>query len=332
MARKKQRKYNSDYMSRKMDNKLEQIESRLSALYANADFEVNKEFKKFTDTFKLKDESMALKVQSGEITKEEYIRWRNVQILQTDKYKATIDHITDVMVKTDLEAMAIVRGELPKVMASSYNFVQSLGWKAADEAGLSMGSFQIYNARTVQKIIRENPQLLPYVDVPSDKQWNKNKVNREITKGIVKGEPINQIAKDLQRVTDMDKNSAIRTARTCTTAAENMGRAEAAEDLRDKGVPVTEEWSATHDNRTRETHLELDGTERDENGYFGADILDTPLRFPADPLGDPEETYNCRCRLNIKLIGIDHSQDGELYRKFLEGNGMDEKELEKEEA
>lgn len=329
--RKKKHNYNSDYMSRKMDDYLEQVEGRLSALYANSSFEVNKEFKRFTDTFKEKDAEMALKVQSGEITQDEYIRWRNVQILQTDRYKAMVDHITDTMVKTDLQAMVLLRGELPKVLAQSYNFVQSLGWSAADKAGLSQGTFQIYNARSVQKIIRANPELLPYVNVPDDKKWNRNKVNREITKGIVKGEPIPKVADNLMRVTEMDKNSAIRTARTCMTAAENMGRNEAADDLKEKGVPVVEQWSATYDNRTRDTHMELDGTIKDENGYFGADFLATPLRYPADPLGDPEETYNCRCRLNIILEGIDHSnegstyrQDGDAYRRFMEERGYTE--------
>lgn len=326
MAKKKPKNSNTDFMRKKMDKQLEQIEGRLSALYANASFDVNKELKKFTDTFKEKDLAMALKVQSGEIDFDEYIRWRNVQILQTDRYKAMIDHITDTMVKTDLEAMVIVRGSLPSVVAQSYNFVQSLGWKAADDAGLSMGTFQIYNARTVEKLIRDNPQLLPYVNVPKDKQWNKDRVNREISRSIVKGDSIPKVAKNLQRVTEMDKNSAIRTARTCMTAAENMGRAEAAEDLKENGLPIIEQWSATYDNRTRETHMELDGTVKDENGYFGADILDTPLRYPADPLGDPSETYNCRCRLNIILEGVKHSnhdgstyrQDGENYRKFME--------------
>jgi hypothetical protein len=44
------------------------------------------------------------------------------------------------------------------------------------------------------------------------------------------------------------------------------------------------------------------------------------MRFPADPNGEPQEVYNCRCRLSIQLEGIDHSQDGDLYRQFMEEN------------
>jgi hypothetical protein len=64
----------------------------------------------------------------------------------------------------------------------------------------------------------------------------------------------------------------------------------------------------------------LDGTVRDENGYFGVGIINKPLRYPADPEGDPEEIYNCRCRLSLQLKGIDHSKDQELYESFMKDN------------
>lgn len=313
----KKLKYKSDYMSEQMDKELEQMEKRLSALYSNAAKEVNDKFEKYTETFKAEDEKMLAKLEAEEITDKEYSLWRQRNIVQTDLYKATIDSLTSVMVSADVAAMAIVNGELPYVIAQSYNFTQSLGWKAADDAGLSVGTFQVYNADSVQKIIRDNPDLLRNVDIPEDEKWNKTKINQAITNGIIKGDPIDKVAENLQKVTSMDENAAIRNARTAMTAAENLGRTEASEKLREKGIPVDDVWSATYDDRTRETHLMLDGTKRDENGYFGADFLTNPLRFPADPNGDPEEIYNCRCRLNVVLKGIDHSRDDDLYEEFM---------------
>jgi uncharacterized protein with gpF-like domain len=83
-------------------------------------------------------------------------------------------------------------------------------------------------------------------------------------------------------------------------------------------------WSATKDSRTRDSHLLLDGTEKDKNGYYGADFLRVPLRFPADPLGEPQEIYNCRCRDNVQIAGIDHSRDDELYENFMRENYPDD--------
>ena len=336
--------YNSDWMSRKMDEQLEQIEDRLSALYANASYEVNEQFAKYAKTFEKEDKQKFAEMQEGVISKEEYSLWRQRHILQTDLYKATVDKITGTLVNTDVMAMALVDGQLPMVVAQSYNFVQSLGWKEADESGLSVGTFQIYNADAVQAIIKENPDLLPVVDVPEDEKWNKEKINNTIATSIIKGDPIDKVAENLQKVTNMDHNSAVRNARTAMTGAENLGRTQSASDLKAKGIPMDEVWSATYDDRVRDSHLMLDGTKRDENGYFGADFLSTPLRFPADPLGDPEEVYNCRCRLNVVLAGIDHSQDDDLYEQFMKENypdswqnlqeneGYKEKERQREDA
>ena len=316
---------NSDYMSGKMDDELKQLEERITVVYKNAYNDVEKEFDKFTDTFKKEDILMQKKLEAGDITPAEYSLWRQKNILQTDRYKASLSHMTDILTKADITAMAVVNGEMPLVVAQSYNYVQSLGWKEADDSGLSVGTFQIYNAESVQKIIKDNPDLLKSVDIPEDEKWNKDHINREVTTSIIKGEPVTKTAERLRRVTDMDKNSAIRNARTSMTYAENLGRMESAEKLKDMGIPEDEVWSATYDNRTRETHLLLDGTKRDEKtGKFGEGILETPLRCPADPEGDAKEIYNCRCRLNIVLQGIDHSKDDDLYEQFMKENYPDD--------
>lgn len=309
--------YNSDYMSDKMDSYMEQIEDKLSALYADAAKEMQGKLSDFMEGFEKQDANMQAQVEAGKITQEEYSQWRNRHIVQSDKYKSTIDSLSTMAVNADVAAMAMVNGAMPMVVAQSYNFTESLGFEAANKAGLTQGTFQIYNERSVQKLIKENPNLLKDVDMDADKKWNTEKMNREITQGIIQGEPMEKIADRLQRVTDMDRNAAVRNARTMMTGAENMGRAEAADDLKKQGIPMDEVWSATYDNRTRESHLELDGTVRDENGYFGVGIINKPLRYPADPEGDPEEIYNCRCRLSLQLKGIDHSNDRELYEQFM---------------
>ena len=73
----------------------------------------------------------------------------------------------------------------------------------------------------------------------------------------------------------------------------------------------------------------LDGTFQNEDGYFGLGILATPIEYPGDPAGDPEEIYNCRCRASIKIEGIDHSQDENLYAKFMTQNYPEEYEYQK---
>ena len=326
--RKASRNYNSDYMSRKCDEQLEQLENKLTALYTDTKINITKQYNKWAEKYEKKYLSQLDKLSSGEITQKEFADWANRKMLKNKAYQSMLASITETLVNTDIVAMSVINNTLPSVIAQSYNFVQSLGFAAADKAGLSVGTFQIYNARTVQALIKKNPDILKYVNKTEDYRWNKDRINREITRGIIQGKSIPDIAKNLRSVSNMDENSAIRNARTAMTGAENYGRNEAVHDLQDKGVPVRFQWSATHDSRTRETHMELDGTYQDEDGYFGVGIIDTPIEYPGDPSGDPEEIYNCRCRATIRLEGIDHSQDGNLYENFMKENYPDDwKEL-----
>lgn len=312
--------YNSDYMSEIMDERLEQLEERLTALYANAALETQSDFYDFMEKYKKDYLAMLEKLDAEEITKAEFDLWCSKKILKTTQYKEMLATLTNILVNTDVVAMAIISGKLPFVVAQSYNFAQSLGFAAADKAGLSVGTFQVYNAWSVQKIIKDNPRLLPKVDIPLDKQWNQDKINTVITHSIIHGDSIPKVAKRLREVTNMDKNSAIRNARTSMTGAENLGRNESIKFMKKNGVPVQLMWSATHDSRTRDTHLLLDRTFQNEKGYFGEGILSKLIRFPGDPEGLPQEIYNCRCRASIYLEGIDHSKDAELYDKFMTEN------------
>lgn len=330
--RHKKIRYKSDFMSRMQDEQLEQLEERLTALYANAANEIQNKLTDFMSAYTKQDAKYKAAVDAGSMSEDEYKAWRRSQMLNNTRYTKAVESMTDTLVNTDVAAMALTNGELPRVLAESYNFTTALGSAAAKKAGMEAATFQIYNQNTVQALVKDKPELFPKpsqktikelggtVDIPEDKKWNKGRINRELTQGIIQGEDINKIADRLQRVTNMDQNAAIRNARTAYTSAENLGRTAAAEELREQGVPNDEVWSATYDNRTRETHLLLDGTKRDASGYFGVGILNTPLRFPADPDGDPEEVYNCRCRLNIELEGIDHSKDAELYDQFMREN------------
>jgi hypothetical protein len=309
-------------MSRLCDDELEQLEERLTALYANATNDVLSDYEKWMSHYKANYNEMCAKLEAGEITEPEFREWVNRRMVDNKLFTETVNSMTDILVNTDLVAMALVNDELPLIIAQSYNFVQSLGFAAADEAGLSVGTFQIYNARTVQALIKDNPDILKYVNKENDYTFNKDRINNTITHSILNGDSIQKTANRLQGVSSMDENSAIRTARTAMTAAENLGRNEGYHDLKEKGIPCRFQWSATHDNRTRDLHILLDGQYQDEDGKFRVEGYE--IQFPGDPAAEPEMVYNCRCRASLVLNGVDHSQDGDLYEKFMKENYPDD--------
>jgi hypothetical protein len=309
-----------DWMARMQDKELIYLEERISALYEEASHDVTEEYERFFTDYQLEYENRLAMVESGEMSEDAFQNWCRHRIFQDNRYQAMIRMLTDVLTNADVAAMAAVNEQLPYTLAESYDFISSLGFEAADQAGISMGTFQIYNADSVREIIRQNPSLFPVVDLPEDEAWNRRHINNEIMQAIIQGDSMQQVARRLQSVAAMDNRAAIRNARTAMTAAENLGRSESARRLRQRGLPVKEVWSATHDSRTRDTHLLLDGTEKNEDGYYGVGILNVPLRFPADPNGEPQEIYNCRCRENVQIDGIDHSRDDEIYEQFMQEN------------
>ena len=309
-----------DWMAKRQDKELIYLEERISALYEEASYQITEEYNRFYSNYQLEYERRLAMVESGEMSQDSFNTWCRNQIFQSNRYQAMISSLTDVLTNADVAAMAAVNEQLPYTLAESYDFISSLGFEAADKAGITMGTFQIYNANSVREIIRQNPNLFPIVDLPEDEAWNRRHINNEIMQGIIQGNSMQQVARRLQNVAAMDDRAAIRNARTAMTAAENLGRSESASRLREAGVPVKEQWLAVKDSKTRDTHLLLDGTYKDEEGFYGADILNVPLRFPADPRGEAKEIYNCRCREDVVLEGIDHSNDFERYQSFMQEN------------
>jgi hypothetical protein len=77
-------------------------------------------------------------------------------------------------------------------------------------------------------------------------------------------------------------------------AAQNEAMRQAIESGAIKEEAVTYIWRATKDDRTRDSHITMDGQEVAEGEYFVTGDGNR-LRYPGDPEGPPEEIINCRC-------------------------------------
>ncbi len=85
-------------------------------------------------------------------------------------------------------------------------------------------------------------------------------------------------------------NRSMVIARTEVISASNAGSRYAAKQT---GLELEKEWVATADDRTRDTHAEVDGQRVpiDEPYFVGG----SELMFPGDPNGEPGEVIQCRC-------------------------------------
>ena len=281
------------------DRRLAAMENRISRIYEEAQKGIADKLKTFTEAFEKKANEKKKAVESGKITEEEFQRWTRTQLYIMDEYKKTIAMLVDEYALANQTALAYINGQVNEIYSVGYNAIRE-----KVESKVSGYTFHLLDKNTVKLLVTQNGLRLPppqkKLDVEKDKRWNIKKINSELRQGILQGESIGKIADRMQRVTDMNRVSALRNARTMTTCAENSGRMQSYADLEDDGFVIEREWMAAIDNRTRHAHQILDGQKRKEGEAFT--VEGEKIMFPGDPEAAPHLVYNCRCTLGAEIV------------------------------
>lgn len=290
---------------KKTDIELEKMEKKLKSLYTKAESELSHKWNAFAKAQEPKLKQAYDSLQEAQKSKDwkeinkakaEYERILRNTTLNNDRYKALVDETTEKLAHTNEIALNIINSNMSEIYLINYNSFGDLKVKGY--------SFSIMNEDALRNIVKADRSFLPYKQLNKykDKIWNEKQINSQLFQGILQGEDIRKIAKRLQNVTNMNRESAIRNARTMTTAAENKGLQDSTIKAAEDGIIIVRRWVATNDNRTRDWHAELDGEEVGvdepwENEYG-------EIMYPGDPDADPANTYNCRCRFVRDVKGF----------------------------
>lgn len=280
-----------DYAHEETDRRLAAIEKRVAEVYKKAVEEMRQKLADWYAAFEKEDKEKAALVEKGEMKKKAYLAWRKDEMMEGDRLKAMVDTLAEDFTNSDKIAMKIVRGDLEDVYALNANYS---AYDIEKNTGANL-SWTLYDHDTVERIIRDNPDLLPLpeVNIPLDRRWNKEHVNNAILQGILQGDSIPKIAQRLENILGMDHRAAVRSARTATTAAECAGRLDTYKYAESLGIKLQKQWLATLDDRTRHAHRQLDGQTVDIGKNFEVDGYE--LEYPGDPKAPGYLIYNCRC-------------------------------------
>lgn len=267
------------------------LERRIREVYAEAQKDLQKKLDGYIEKFRAKDAQMRQDLSDGKITQQQYDDWRQGAIFQGKAWRARLKQVTDTLADANEESLRLVRGEQLNEFAEGMNHEQFV---LAQNTGMAT-NFGIYDADTVGKLIREQPDLLPpkKLNRGKDSTWNRKKVTGSVLQGIIQGESIDDIARRIARDTAQQNSKAmIRYARTATTGAQNAGRMETMHRAQGMGINIRKQWLATLDARTRDSHQAMDGKTVDVDDKFPNGLM-----YPGDPSGPAAEVYNCRCTL-----------------------------------
>jgi SPP1 gp7 family putative phage head morphogenesis protein len=294
----------SDKAHRLTDEKLEEMERHLSAIYSRASKEIGKEWKRYIKEAGKEIEDLQEKYDLAkkggdrdEIRKagKTLGQAKRERTIMNKRFKDLSERTAMEISKVNETALAYINSELPEIYVTGYNALAD----AVD--GVGGYAFNLLDANTVKNLALADESLLPYkkLDPAKDIPWNMKKINAEVLQGILQGESMDKIANRIGRVQQMNANASIRTARTIVTGAENKGRQDSYARAEVDGIILQKEWLATNDNRTRHSHVLLDGDIVDQDKEF-----DNGLMFPGDPNGEPSEVYNCRCSMTAVVKGF----------------------------
>lgn len=285
------------------DEQIARLEYNLQNHYVEATAEMMQKQERFMQLYDREKGRLDDKLRTMKINKTEYKRQMAEYTMKKEWFEGMIDSLAESAVTADRHAMEMINNEIPGIYTENYNFA---GYQV--ESGLNINTnFTLMDEDTLRNLLIKDPDLLPRweIDEAKDMAWNKQKFNSAITQSLLQGESIPDMTARIQNVMGMDERAACRTARTAATSAENAGRMQSYERMRENGIVVRKEWLATLDHRTRSSHRLEDGTVVDLKDEFPH----TGLQFPGDPDGDdPGEIYNCRCTLVPSFEQVDTTE------------------------
>lgn len=295
-----------DLGHKETDEALGKLERRIKKVYVQAYEETEAKLQDYLSRFATKDKIKQEQLRAGKITQDEYNYWRKGQVMIGKRWQEMVDSLAADYTNVNRIAMSMVNDSLPGVYALNHDY----GTFQVEKGSMVDTSYTLYDRSTVERLIRDNPDLLPKakVNIPKDLRWNKQHVNNAVLQGILQGESNDKIASRLRTVTNMNHAAAIRNARTMTTGAENAGRTDSYKRAAEMGIDLEQEWLATLDGRTRDSHRALDGERIPlAKDKWHPAKFSNGCRYPGDPEGPPWEVYNCRCTLVVAIKGIDQS-------------------------
>ena len=280
----------ADTAHRLTDEKLEEMEKRLSAIYSRAEKTVQK---KMADYAKSIDEKSAELLQAckdaeteGEKqkAKKAYIRFYR-QVVKSKEFVSMSANVADDLYKANVEASAYINSQTPSIYALNYNYINAE--MAKDVDGFTPQEITDTEAEKYSGYTQQT------VDKKKDTAWNKDNLKKSVISGSLLLLGASAIMKrSANSAVDKNLNSAIMHSNGMGTDAENKARLDGMYRAEDMGNSITKIWMATLDNRTRDSHAALDGAEISLD-----EIFDNGCSRPRDPNGALSEICNCRCSL-----------------------------------
>lgn len=272
------------------DEKLEEMEKRLSAIYSRAEKTVQKKMADYAKSIDEKSAELLQAYKDAETedekrkAKKAYIRFYR-KLVKSKEFVSLAATVADDLYKANVDASSYINSQTPSIYALNYNYINAEmakdidGFKPQEITEAEAEQYSGYTQQTVDK--------------KKDTAWNKDNLKKSVIAGSLLLLGAYAIMKRSANSTvEKNRNYASMHSNGMGTDAENKARLDGMYRAEDMGNSITKIWISTLDNRTRDAHADRDGEEIALDDEFAPG-----LSRPRDPNGTPEEICNCRCSL-----------------------------------
>ena len=280
----------ADKAHRLTDEKLEEMEKRLSAIYSRAEKTVQKKMADYAKTIDEKSAELLKAYKDAEAedekrkAKKAYIRFYR-KLVKSKEFSDLSTNISDELYRANVKASAYINSQTPSIYALNYNYINA-------EMAKDIDGFKPQEI-TEAKAKKYSGYTQQTVDYKKDTDWNKDNLKKSVIAGSLLLLGASAIMKRSANSTvEKNRNSASMHSNGMGTDAENKARLDGMYRAEDMGNSLTKIWIATLDNRTRDAHADRDGEEIALDDEFAPG-----LSRPRDPNGALSEICNCRCSL-----------------------------------
>ena len=290
-----------DAQAELLERQARELQEKLRLAYADAVDGMTSRIEASLRQFAADDARWQADVAAGRRDAKAYEAWRRDQASRNGRLKALERALARDLTAADEMAMAYVNRVPAGVYAEGMNFATY----EIEHGARADTSFTLYDRDTVMELVANEPGLLPQAafDKAKDTAWNSRHVTSAVTRAVLQGQTVPQLAASIAGIADMDRRAAMRAARTAMTSAHSLGKLKGYERAAGMGIDVRKRWLAALDSRTRGSHRHLDGETVGLDAEFS-----NGLRYPGDPGGPASEVYNCRCTL-VPVIGdVDYDE------------------------
>ena len=283
------------------DEKLEEMEKRLSAIYSRAEKTVQKKMTAYAKSIDEKSAELLQAYKDAETedekqkAKKAYIHFYR-KVVKSKEFSALSANVADDLYKANVEASAYINSQTPSIYALNYNYINAEMAKDIDgfrPQEITDNEAEKYSGYTQQIIDRKK-----------DTAWNKDNLKKSVIAGSLLLLGASAIMKrSANSAVEKNRNSASMHSEGMGTDAETKARVDGMYYAKYLGNKMSKIWITAGDNRVRHSHAMLDGEEIPLDETF-----DNGCKRPRDPNGAPAEICNCRCSLKYGVSGTEQGQ------------------------